>query len=628
MATSISSLIQLCLQTYGSVVEGLRESVFAHEDTGVCVLWEDQLGRLRVWTANIGAHQTGQSSLDYRLRDASHIRQLIVKLLEDLSQTLKDVQNLIAEDNSLDTASDDSLVSFSIDPARELTGLHEELVSIVDSLYQMSVLVRRPARHDILIDRDPEDVAKFEPFDIRHVEEKFPDADRELVRKLGAANTRRRKHLNHLKRHHAKLGKGVEKLGGTQSDAAMSEMSGTIATQFEIKIDNEAETSSEAGLSQTSYATSLGTGERVNIPTLPQGSIYGSPFECPYCFHMIKIQRHGEWQKHIMEDITPYSCIFPECPMQNMLLDSRHEWFKHLQKVHRLYLSQHGEDYEMSPRTESKHIDSPATKSCPLCAQALTSSRQFERHVARHLQELALFVLGWQEADDTNELLSESSGISSDEANESPTGDAAKMFTSHSSASLDYVAHIEDDSTSLKSPDQVNLSHSRLISPPQSGSTTITEEQAPSAGSAQPIDLDIWTPIISSEGTSTSLRDDTETSFLSSQENSLKMVIHLPKDSSQTQIAILDLASACNVVSNVVAETLGMKMNPYNGETFIDLSGQVLEPLGQLTLDWHVMGKAKTYTTTFLVIEANKAFDVILGAETAGKLGFTMRTML
>ena len=424
MATLISSLIRPCLQTYGNLIDDLRGSVFAHEDARLCVLWEDQLGRLRVWTANIGAHQTGQSSLDYRLRHASHIRQLIVKLLEDLSQALKDVQNLMAEDNSLDTASDDSVVSFSNDPARELAGLHEELVSIVDSLYLMSVLVRRPARHDILVDRDPENVAKFKPYDIRHAEEKFPHADRGLVCKLGAANTQRRKHLDYLKRHHAKLGKAVENLGGNQSDGAISEMSGTIATELEIQNDNEAETFSDAGMSQTSYATSLGTGEGLTIPAPPKGSKDGSPFECPYCFHMIKIQHHGEWKKHIMEDIIPYSCIFPDCLMQDKLFDSRREWFKHLQTVHRLYQSRRGEDYDMSPRTEPKHADSPATESCPLCAQALTSSGQFERHVARHLQEFALFVLGWQETDATQELLGESSGISSDEADIVPIGDA------------------------------------------------------------------------------------------------------------------------------------------------------------------------------------------------------------
>ena len=392
MATSISSLIRPCLQTYGSLLEELRESVFAHEDAGACVLWEDQLGRLRVWTANIGAHQTGQSSLDYRLRDASHIRQLIVKLLEDLSQTLKDVQNLIAEDNSLDTASDDSVVSFSIDPARELTGLHEELVSIVDSLYQMSVLVRKPARHDFLIDRDPENVAKFNPYDIKHVEGKFPLADRELVSQLGTANTRRRKHLNYLKRHHAKLGKGIEMVTD-QSDGTTSEMSRTIATEFHSQDDPRHELDSDAGLSQnlsqTSYSASLSDGEGITIPNPPQDSSNGKPFECPYCFYIITIGSHKkDWQKHVMDDILPYSCIYPDCRFQSKLFSSRHAWYRHLQKLHKLGQT-HLEDETL-----------PATSECPLCKEKLVSSNIFERHVARHLQDLALFALPRPDPDD------------------------------------------------------------------------------------------------------------------------------------------------------------------------------------------------------------------------------------
>jgi hypothetical protein len=54
-------------------VELIDSEWLAQFETEVSVRkWEDELGRLRVWAANIGAHQSGQSSLDYRLRDASH----------------------------------------------------------------------------------------------------------------------------------------------------------------------------------------------------------------------------------------------------------------------------------------------------------------------------------------------------------------------------------------------------------------------------------------------------------------------------------------------------------------------------------------------------------------------------
>ncbi|KAL3484152.1 hypothetical protein BJX62DRAFT_244211 [Aspergillus germanicus] len=57
--------------------------------------WADELGRLRVWAANIGVHQNGQSSLDYRLRDASHIRHQTIEVLRGLESLLTDLDELL-----------------------------------------------------------------------------------------------------------------------------------------------------------------------------------------------------------------------------------------------------------------------------------------------------------------------------------------------------------------------------------------------------------------------------------------------------------------------------------------------------------------------------------------------------
>lgn len=61
-----------------------------------------------MWSANIGAHQTGQSSLDFRLRDSSHIRKQIIRLLDELPLRLKDVKDVIAagEDDDVESLED------------------------------------------------------------------------------------------------------------------------------------------------------------------------------------------------------------------------------------------------------------------------------------------------------------------------------------------------------------------------------------------------------------------------------------------------------------------------------------------------------------------------------------------
>ena len=48
----------------------------------------DESGRFRAWAGNIGAHRTGRSSLNYRLRDASHVESRAHALLRRLDDLL------------------------------------------------------------------------------------------------------------------------------------------------------------------------------------------------------------------------------------------------------------------------------------------------------------------------------------------------------------------------------------------------------------------------------------------------------------------------------------------------------------------------------------------------------------
>lgn len=48
----------------------------------------EQQQRFHLWAVNIGLHQRGHASLDYRFRDAPNIHQYCLTLLEDLLKTL------------------------------------------------------------------------------------------------------------------------------------------------------------------------------------------------------------------------------------------------------------------------------------------------------------------------------------------------------------------------------------------------------------------------------------------------------------------------------------------------------------------------------------------------------------
>jgi hypothetical protein len=51
---------------------------------------DEQLGRVRVWAANVGAHREGKMSLDHKLREASHIREKIIEMLVELQHSLNE----------------------------------------------------------------------------------------------------------------------------------------------------------------------------------------------------------------------------------------------------------------------------------------------------------------------------------------------------------------------------------------------------------------------------------------------------------------------------------------------------------------------------------------------------------
>lgn len=95
---TISSHARLCLQAF----ERLSSTVESDEDAGPTdsqlsvQMVKDEKGRFRVWAGNIGALQTAMASLDWRLREASHIRQPCLKLLKDLHFSLREREYNIA----------------------------------------------------------------------------------------------------------------------------------------------------------------------------------------------------------------------------------------------------------------------------------------------------------------------------------------------------------------------------------------------------------------------------------------------------------------------------------------------------------------------------------------------------
>lgn len=286
MAVSISSSVIACLKAFNELIREIQnpdeEEPDEKESERLQVqTWQDELGRLRIWAANIGAHQTGQSSLDFRLRDSSHIQDQIIKLLEELLKRLEDVRLVIAEGEEEDVESLGGSSSEDEDSQTEIQQIRKSVATIINCLFQMSILVRKPAPHDLLVKSRKADVAHFEPFDQSHVLNKFPKADRRLVSRLGRAVTRRRQYLKYREIHAMKLKQGINNVTNVSQGDEGIVLSQTVATDLQnlhIDFDNNV---SESGFSQTSYAPTLISGGHLTCPAPPRASKGGATFECP-----------------------------------------------------------------------------------------------------------------------------------------------------------------------------------------------------------------------------------------------------------------------------------------------------------------------------------------------------------
>ena len=409
MSTSIPTLFNSCANALKSICSRLERSNTSNKESLQLSRWQDELGRLRLWAANIGAHQTKQSSLKSRLKDSSHIREQVTNLLLDLEKTFQEVEHVLdslANEYPPQMGADDSSDD-DYDTGEEMTQLHSNIVTAINCLFQMSMLVRKPARHDFYILPQSREVSAFKPFDQAHVREKFPEADQDLVERLGLAITLRRQYLRYRERHHAKLSQGLDI--GTEGSAAPTVMlSDTVVTGVELWHTDSQDKKPASVTSQTSYAPSMLAGGALVIPSPPKESSGGAPFECPYCFVMISVDGTPAWHKHVFQDLQPYVCTVATCSTPHTLFSTRHEWVQHMKEAH-------PRDWTGGENRAGAVIDELNNSSfcavCPLCKSSSRSEKHFVRHLARHLQELALFVLRPDNADDGPDFELSGNGI-------------------------------------------------------------------------------------------------------------------------------------------------------------------------------------------------------------------------
>jgi hypothetical protein len=323
--------VQQCLKWFDKLCTQLQGSAGQTSHNAELVVVKDELGRFRIWSANVAAHHKGSRSLDFRLRDASHIRERVISLLKDLAEALEDGEtanggvlrnayNLQGFDiargakvpwDELSGSDSDSEYGFDsthpgtedsmpqVEPIQDETEMGQLLSGIIDTitcLLRLSMANRSPAMLYESLQSASLDTSHFEQYYVRHVQDKFPKCEPYLAQRLGRALSRRRQYLNYRKAHHDKLASGLSTLdsGGTDDT--------TVATSIPLVLKNgelqdSLETVEEEDeLSQTSYASTTTGSTTLLPPPMPKEAHEGKPFECPFCFTILMISNTYSWR--------------------------------------------------------------------------------------------------------------------------------------------------------------------------------------------------------------------------------------------------------------------------------------------------------------------------------------------
>ncbi|KAK0638561.1 hypothetical protein B0T16DRAFT_462331 [Cercophora newfieldiana] len=455
----IARRVQTALQGFRALVDATKaghDGPQQLDSRPFLPLLENEVIRFKMWAGNLGAHQAGRASLDYRLREASHLQEQVVYLLRDVSESLQDALAIIRPQNARrdedtardidaetlpDDVSDGSFTDSDTDepPAEtRLSTICMDIREAIDCLLRLSVAIANPAPHERFRKFGAEDISYREPHDIAYVRDKFPKLDQDTTKVLGKAITRRRQFFRYRLAHHEKLAAGLEPVAAKEGDDSRTEIvPKTIASTLpehikamsNIDLRNDIideDDRSDTAASMTSYATSAGflaevqDGEAppLRVPALPQEAELGS-FECTFCYRMISASTRAAWKRHVFSDLRPYTCLFKGCLDYNTDFERRGQWRAHVSQHHwtswscpfrcdGTYTSVSDLDEHLkqshlpdAPANQLQAVstlgESPASETttidCPICRHSTIGLRQYTRHVGRHLEQLALFAL-------------------------------------------------------------------------------------------------------------------------------------------------------------------------------------------------------------------------------------------
>ncbi|WYZ36726.1 hypothetical protein EsH8_II_000232 [Colletotrichum jinshuiense] len=301
MTESTASLASEIADSFVSVLNAIQESKdeILHQPLRIKLV--DELAQFKVWSGDVGALRTGQASLEYRLRDASHIRKQVSQLLKDLRDSLHDAVQIIAGlETPWDFEADSSAESTDdLETGTEIAQIVEDVTEVVDCLARLSVSIHSPAPHDQIMASKLAGVFVDENLDIKLVNEKFEKINGRLAIRLGRAVSRRREYFRYREANHHNTTYSLK----LQGDADEPETEPFIIPSHKnygeefIASDNEF-TESSGSEGEVWHDPSMKPAKvmgKSNVPALPKEAASG-PFQCPYCYTVVSIKNAISWR--------------------------------------------------------------------------------------------------------------------------------------------------------------------------------------------------------------------------------------------------------------------------------------------------------------------------------------------
>ncbi|EJT82025.1 hypothetical protein GGTG_01999 [Gaeumannomyces tritici R3-111a-1] len=315
--------------------------------------------------------------------------------------------------------------------------LMEEMSDALRGLFRAGVLVRKASARDRFAHALKASRGQFlGQFDIEYAEQKFSKLRRLreesawLTRRLGSANSKRRQVQKYYRDHKLRLAAG-EQTSREEDESRTEKLSSKATTlmpgQLQLRLlqDTLPEDENDDAISLTSAVTTFEQGATLKLPRLALLSPDGEPFECPICFVLCACATEKSWKIHAYNDIRPYICTLggPEC--EELMFPDRNSWFQHELSEHRStfvcaicsangfdtmakfkdHVLVHGQlageqvnDLLAAGRQVQHEFGASA---CPFCVEwedarghrgsGRVTGPQLKRHVATHLEQLALF---------------------------------------------------------------------------------------------------------------------------------------------------------------------------------------------------------------------------------------------